>query len=91
VTTYVFEDTNDTLPDFLSVTLDESVSTRVPSQILVSPNTIWVNDESYVYGENEFVRLVVTLSDLDANKHRTASVTLNAPRRLLRLIVAQSP
>ncbi len=60
---YVFEDTNDTLPDFLSVTLDESVSTRVPSQILVSPNTIWVNDESYFYGPDEFVRLIVTFAE----------------------------
>ena len=35
----------------------------MPSQILVSPNTIWVNDESYLYGANEFVRLVVTFAD----------------------------
>lgn len=60
---YVFEDTNDTLPDFVSVKIDESVSTRTPSQILVSPNTIWVNDESYVYGSNEFLRLIVTFAD----------------------------
>lgn len=82
---YVFEDTNGTLPDFVSVKIDESVSTRTPSQILVSPNTIWVNDESHVYGPGEFLRLIVTFADHASTPHLSltpgtnGSMLLEAP------------
>lgn len=33
----------------------------------------------------------VTLSDLDADNHRTASVNLDLPRRFLRLVVSETP
>lgn len=70
---YIIEDTNDTLPDFLSATIDESVSTRTSTRILVSPNTIWINDESVTYEANAFLRIQVTFAD----RRSTSPLTIN--------------
>ena len=69
----IIEDTNDTLPDFLSATIDESVSTRTSTRILVSPNTIWINDESVTDEANAFLRIQVTFAD----RRSTSPLTIN--------------
>ena len=72
---YIIEDKNGTLPDFLAVTVDESVSNRSPKDILVSPNSIWVNDEGATAPPNAYLRLIVTFADTASSPNLSLSTS----------------